>query len=810
MTTSSLKKNTLLCVLYAGIVFSVGFFVYTTAFAIDVHMPGESITIGEFIYNDDYSPTTDDCTISIYSPAGATLVNEATMTDDSTGWHYYPYTTPVTEGSYPAFITCGATLTGDLMKLDKSFVVKVSSLDTDAIASAVWASPSRSLTSFGSLVSDIWSNSSRTLSAFGSLAADIWDNSFAVNRQLTTKDIAGGGSLATESYIDASQATIVGEIETNRTLINALNNISAADVWAYGTRSTNAGSVSIDSNSIAAVWQSAASGLNTTGSIGKLIVDNLDAQVSSRGTSTLTAGDVWASTTRTLSTTGVDALSSGVWSAASRTLSNYGNDITAADVWNTLSSSLTTVGSIGEQLANNVDIKNSDILTEVQANATLINALNNISAADVWAYGTRSVTTDVTISNASLQALWNTATVDLATTGSVGKLIVDNLNAQVSSRGTSNLTAADVWASATRTLTDYSDSTIAAAVWANATRTLSNYGNDITAADVWNTLSSSLTTVGSIGEQLVTNIDATISSRASMSVGDSWSVKMGNVDRVQTGQVYRTKVFVLNNSAPSAPYATPTVTLYDPQRNISVSAVSMSLISTGVYEYTYTVSPSAAQGLWETIASTEVESGKTVQTNDYWEVAGSPAQVLINSVSATDPSTILGNVTVTNEGLTGYEYDYEWCVVSDQSNVCGGNDDLFYASAAKFINPGETWNTTLSAAVTSAGTYYFKLVVHFGTDNSSASRVFTVIGSTPPGGGGGGGGTPPPNQDTCNGADFNKNSVVDSTDFSIMLYFWKTAFPFKNPCVDINGDKNVNSIDFSIMLFQWGKRPLST
>ncbi len=1086
------------------------FFVFSVplnVLAIETYIPGDAITIGEFIYDDDYTPTTDDCTISIFSPAGATLVNEATMTDNATGWHYYAYTTPLTEGKYPTFITCGTLIGGDLMKLDKSFVLKNPNVTDSSIASSVWASGSRTLTTFGTLVSDVttsvWANGTRTLTAFGALAADVWNGAYAPTRQLTTKDIAGGGSLATESYIDASEATVITEIDANETLISALNNISAADVWAHGTRSINSGTVTVDTASVDAIWDTASSGLTAVGSIGKRIVDNLDTTVSSRGTSSLTAGDVWANATRTLSTTGVDAVTAGVWANGTRTLTSYGNDITAADVWNVLSSSLVTVGSIGEQVATNLDAQSSDILTsiaalndisaadvwaagtrtltgdvnisstsvdaiwdtassgltavgsvgkqvvdnldatvssrgtsnltaadvwanatrtlsdystsavatavwangtrtltnygnditaddvwnvlsstlttvgsigeqlatnvdapisdviadiaalndisasdvwaagtrtltgdvnisstsvdaiwdtassgltavgsvgkqvvdnlnatissrgtsnlsaadvwanatrtlsdystsavatavwangtrtlsnygnditaddvwnvlssslttvgsigeqlatnvdgsissvitEVNQNETLINALNDISAADVWAYGTRSTNSGtVALDAASITAIWDKATSALTTSGSIGKKIVDNLDAQISTRGTSNLTAADVWANATRTLSDYSTSAVATAVWANGTRTLTNYGNDITAADVWNVLSSSLTTVDSIGEQVANNLDATVSSRAT-AIGGSWVVKMGNVERVQTGQVYRTKVFILDGSAtPTAPFATPTVTVYDVDRNAVVTNVAMSLVSTGVYEYTYTVNNNAAQGLWETIVSTEVEAGKTVQTNDYWEVAGSPAQVLINSVTATTLSAISGNVTITNEGLTGYEYQYEWCVVTDINNACGGNDDAYHATAAKFINPGEDWNTNLTASVSTAGTYYFKLVVYFGTESSGASRVFTATaGSTPPGGGGGGGGggtttSTPVAGGTCSGSDFNKDGFVNSTDFSILLYFWKTTPPFSNPCVDTNTDNKVDSIDFSIMLFNWTKR----
>ncbi len=1098
MKACYLKSKYLLVKSSTLLLFLSLFFTTNKLYAADTYSPSETFVIGEFIYEDDYTPTTDDCTISIFSPAGATLVDEVTMSDNATGWHYYSYTAPATEGKYPAFITCGTALGGDLLKVDKSFRVESPEVTDSSIAASVWGS------------------GTRTLTAFGSLAADVWNDAYASVRRLTDKTLSGGGSIATESYIDALETTVVTEVQSNGTLIAALNDISASDVWAAGTR-TLTSTDELSSTSIDAIWDRASSGLTTSGSIGKLIVDNLDEQVSTRGTSNLTAGDVWSEATRTLSTTGVDNISAGVWSNAGRTLTNYGNDITAADVWNILSSSLTATGSIGEQLALNIDGPISDVLTEVQNNGTLIAALNDISAADVWAAGTRTLTGDVTISSGSVDAIWDTATTGLTAAGSVGKLVADNLDAQVSTRGTSNLTAADVWSEATRTLTDYStssvasavwanaartltnygnditaddvwnsltsslttvgsigklltdnvdvqmsdvltevqangtliaalndisaadvwaagtrtltgsvdissgsvdaiwdtassgltasgsvgklvvdnldaqvssvgggsltaadiwsyatrtlstagvdnisagvwsdatrtltnygnditaddvwnvlsssltavgsigeqlatnideqisavlaqseanavligslnnisatdvwaaatrsltstvdlstaseqgiwdiatinlstagsigrllvdnideqistrgvsnltasdvwseatrtltdysDSSIASAVWANATRTLTNYGNDITAADVWNVLSSSLTVVGSIGEQVSTNLDASVSS---ISGASNWNVRMGNVERVQAGYTYRTKVFVLDSSSnPTAPVSVPLITLYDASRNVVASNVPTTLVSTGIYEYTYSVASGAAQGLWETIASTEVESGKIIQTNDYWEVAGSPAQVLINSVSAPSVSSITANVTITNEGLTGYEYQYEWCVVSDVNNTCGGNDDIYHATAAKFINPAEDFNTNLSAVASAVGTYYFKLVVYFGTESSSSSRVFTISAGGSGGSGGGGSTTVTPtatpidiDSGSCDGADFNRNGSVDSVDFSILLYFWKTPPPFGNPCVDINKDAKVDSVDFSIMLFEWSLKSI--
>jgi hypothetical protein len=192
-----------------------------------------------------------------------------------------------------------------------------------------------------------------------------------------------------------------------------------------------------------------------------------------------------------------------------------------------------------------------------------------------------------------------------------------------------------------------------------------------------------------------------------------------------------------------------------------------------------------------------------------------PAQVIINNISDTSIPQIGANVTITNEGLSGNEYQYEWCVVSDANNSCGGGDDVFHATAAKYINAGEDFNTTLTADVPTVGNYYFKVIVYFGTDSSGASRSFIATaapstGSTGGGGGGGGGGGSPPLQpvESMNTlkSDFNGDNKVNSIDFSILLYFWKSKPPFKNQYVDLNKDGKIDSIDFSILLYEWGKK----
>jgi len=217
----------------------------------------------------------------------------------------------------------------------------------------------------------------------------------------------------------------------------------------------------------------------------------------------------------------------------------------------------------------------------------------------------------------------------------------------------------------------------------------------------------------------------------------------------------------------------------------------------------------------------------------------SPAQVVINSIIDNIIPSVSANITISNEGTVDTEYEYEWCVVTSMNNACGGGDDVFYASAAKLIEVDDSWTTNLSAIVSNAGSYWFKLVVHYGEDRSTASYVFSAQAAPSGGGGGGGGGsggcgggeggrtteggsysgsgcsTGGTASSTSGGtsgnfgtADFNRDHIVDSVDFSILLFFWKTIPPFKNIYVDINKDNKVDSIDFSILLSQWGKRTI--
>ena len=393
---------------------SVAFFVIITLFfalpASKVHAegypkygPNEAVVIGEFIYDDNFQPATSSCSIIIQNTAGTVVVPTTTMSTSTNGWQSYTFAATSTEGTWPTTIVCGSVAGGDLAKLDKTFIIGNTAVSTSSIASSIWSSAvrtltsgasiaddiwaatTRSLTTFGTVVSDIWSSPGRTLTSFGTLLADIWSDIASPSRTLTSGTLTNGGILASQAFvsstIQSATSSIISEVIANRSLISALNNISAADVWAYSGRSLT----DYATSSIAAsVWTVPTSTFSQFGTIGKLIATNLDAQISSRGTSTLSAADVWNAATRSLTDYSTTSIALGVWANSARTLTSYGNNITALDVWNALTSTFTIAGSIGKQLAENTTVSSSLLLNKIIQNQTLISGLNNISAADVW------------------------------------------------------------------------------------------------------------------------------------------------------------------------------------------------------------------------------------------------------------------------------------------------------------------------------------------------------------------------------------------------------------------------------------------
>jgi hypothetical protein len=384
------------------------------------------------------------------------------------------------------------------------------------------------------------------------------------------------------------------------------------------------------------------------------------------------------------------------------------------------------------------------------------------------------------------------AHTDIAST-SLASVINANTNAQTSgiTSAVNNNTNATVLAASSSLALAITN--IPATVWGYTTRTLTTFGS--LATDVWNATTRTLTSL-------------------TLSSTNPWTVSLSDSNTVAAGNTYRVTVTTILSGTLTDSANLPTITIYDPSRNVIVNGSTMTRTGTGTYEYSYVTNGASPAGVWQTAVSATVESSKTLPGISYWNLTTSPAQVIVRDVTGTTVPNISADVTITNEGDAGYEYHYAWCVVASPTATCdGGSSNLFYATAAKYINPGENFNTTLTANVANPGNYYFKVIAYFGTQASGASRSFTAVSGNNNNNGNSGGSTggplppptlPPISFGSCKGADLNGDNKVNTVDFSILLSFWKKPPPFKNACVDINHDKKVNAQDFSIMLSQWG------
>lgn len=379
-------------------------------------------------------------------------------------------------------------------------------------------------------------------------------------------------------------------------------------------------------------------------------------------------------------------------------------------------------------------------------------------------------------------------------------------------------------------------SRLATTVWTSLTRTLTganlDSGSLATLSDV-ETATSSLASAITAGTNAVnSNTNAQIlsaSSSLATEIAKAWTVTLSDFGATTVNTAYKAKLQVLNYAAvPTDADSPPTVVITDSAGTVQVPAGAMTKDSNGTYSYSYSIG-SAIGGVWETVVSVVI-NGQTVKLNDYWSLSSSPADVQIIGITDKVIPLITANVRIDNKGTSASDFYYIYCIVSSETNLCGGNDDVDYGSDTAYINAGGFINLALTLdEMTTPGTYWFKVKARALAEPNWAASTEQFIAESgivtppppppPPPPSGGGGSVPPPAPPPSIpptppipaplpavgfGADLNLDKKVNSTDFSILLFFWKTPAPFSNPRVDINKDSQVNSVDFSIMLYQWG------
>ena len=674
-----------------------------------------------------------------------------------------------------------ASINGNIASLSSLFNSTLASsiASVNSSISSVNASISSINSSIGSIASNVWGYTGRSLdnvdNIVANIASNVWSYTSVTGRSLTTALLGGGGNLALQSDVTSSTSSINGNITAASSSLGA--------TITNGNASVN-GNIAAASSSLGVAINNSTNSINSnvTNSVAS-INGNITAASSSLG---VAINNSTASITGTISSAvssinlSIGNIASNVWGYTGRSLDNVDNIVAsiASGVWSYTAGpgrSLTTASLPSGSLALQSDVTGG--VASINGN---INAASSSLGIDIL--------NSTALINGSIASMSSSVGLAVASgTYSVQQAIAVN-NAMIKSLNDTNA--------------------------------------------VWDYLGQVLHS-GQIG---------------------AWASSLSDTDTMTAGTTLRAKVYVTNQWNASDAYSAPVIKIYDPNRNLVASTpASMTKLSTGIYEFTYAIPSNATVGQWETIVDTQVQVGQTIETSDYWtlDAALVAPMVAISSITSNLIPNISANVNIKNEGTQEYEYHYYWCVVPGINDSCTSGNALSYDSRSTKLLPGKSLDPTvlvngipqdiLNSTVpdnTPAGNYYFKLNVLYGDQTSAATKYFAAVrassvcgdnicngtetcsscsadcGKCPvgPGGGGGGGGEGPPqinplpNETTCNGADFNHDHKVNSTDFSILLAFWKTISPFKNSCVDINGDKKVNSVDFSILMYQWGTR----
>ncbi|TXG77092.1 hypothetical protein E6Q11_03365 [Candidatus Dojkabacteria bacterium] len=419
MLSKSKMKTILILAFVSFFVFIANNSVYAANAGYQKCTEGSACSIGEYLYDDSYSPVTDaTCTLTSRYPDGTLFLNAQAMTaaPQNDGWYSYTFNTAeMTIGTYRSQISC--TTNGDTLKLDKTFSIeeKVVNQVWDATASAhtnsgsfgeklqnsvpsttdIWSYPSRTLSSFGTLVSDIWNYSARSLTTFGTLVADVWGSA---TRTLTGANLADGGQLATKSDVDSATSSATTSIkgagnkdltQINTGIVTAQSSLDSLTT-TVNSMNTKVDTINTNTSSILAKWGSY--------SAGDLIsyVDTLETSLGSNSDacsgntifgSIKCVRDKWG--TQTADSLFTAANNAATYSAALRNELNYnGKSSTAYDDLQSIKAYAqtlnTNIGSSGDNSsALTVFGKIQATRDDISSSTTSIKGPNNKSLSDV-------------------------------------------------------------------------------------------------------------------------------------------------------------------------------------------------------------------------------------------------------------------------------------------------------------------------------------------------------------------------------------------------------------------------------------------
>lgn len=254
------------------------------------------------------------------------------------------------------------------------------------------------------------------------------------------------------------------------------------------------------------------------------------------------------------------------------------------------------------------------------------------------------------------------------------------------------------------------------------------------------TLNETNTTVNSISSTvsglaaLISSLNGTVLSLNSTvfslnnTVSQGFRIDVTSFPIIVAGKTYYSWVNVYDyQGIPTNLTVLPTITIYDPLRTKVVDSQPFAYSSEGLYSFSWATTSSSVTGLYESVITADY-NGNIVNQSTFWTVSGSPADVVINSITDSTVPSITASVTIQNKGTQASDFEYIYCIVGSQDNLCGGSDDIAYQTGTHYVDAGDSWNTAFTLNVNSTGVYWFKVKAKALSESywAGASIMFTA------------------------------------------------------------------------------------
>lgn len=299
---------------------------------------------------------------------------------------------------------------------------------------------------------------------------------------------------------------------------------SAADVWAVGTRTlTSFGTLVADV--VTAIWDALTSGLTTVGSIGKLLVDNVNATISSRASQT-SVDDLPTNA----------ELATALAAADDATLAAIAalNDVSAAEVNAEVDTALADI-HLDHLLAADYDPASKPgtataLLNELIGNDAGVSQFT-ANALELAPTGGSAPTVGQIADEVQTRTIAGVTTVtnltNAPTAGDLTATMKASVNAEVDSALDTAIPGSPTSDSVNeriKTLDDNFTATVAGRIDAAITTRSSH-----SVADIWNALTSGMVTAGSIGKRIIDYLTGDAFARLGAPAGASVSADVAAI-----------------------------------------------------------------------------------------------------------------------------------------------------------------------------------------------------------------------------------------------------------------------------------------